>query len=350
MNEAERLKQQIKEMSEYCNAQGIADALRIPVEAVQAILEGKDVEIEKTQNDDQPIIQLKTTTKTRFVRNNIVTAISPGGGKGNTTLLTSLAAAAAINVPNKRPVAILDLAEFPKVPTAYGIRYLEVLENPDILWPSISTWDDSMGYSIDTCAIPHPDLENLYIVPGVMVADNYHELDLNKILKVIELLQRQFEMLFIDLPKNFFLAEKLLPFMDTVLITVTPEYGSLEGVVQLLPTLNKVNKIEQSFIVFNRVGYPGFFDTQECQEMLKNMMKQMPERVGSLPETDSIIKYLNSGKMETVILKEPHSAFAKEVNHILNQLCPHWSIAKPSSGSSDGIASIFKKLLGKKEA
>nr|WP_169738633.1 hypothetical protein [Desulfofalx alkaliphila] len=122
------------------------------------------------KNDDQPIIQLKTTAKTRFVRNNIVTAISPGGGKGNTTLLTSLATAAAINIPNRRPVAILDLAEFPKVPTVYGISCLEMLENPDILWPSISTWDESTGYSIDEYTIKHPDLGNLYIVPGVIVA------------------------------------------------------------------------------------------------------------------------------------------------------------------------------------
>lgn len=332
----------IKKMAGHVDIENIAGSLNLPLDVVEAVLRG---EIEA--NNDKPA-KIQVVEKARFVRNNIVTAISPGGGKGNTTLLTSLAAAAAINVPNKRPVAILDLAEFPKVPTAYGIRYLEVLENPDIVWPSISTWEDGMGYSIDTCTIQHPDLENLYIVPGVMVADNYHELDLKKILKVIEVLQRKFEILFIDLPKSYTLVEKLLPYMDTVIITVTPEYGSMEGVIQLLPTLNKVNKIENAFIVFNRVGYPGFFDVQECREILKNMMKQIPACMGSLPETDSIVKYLNSGKVEMIILREPHSVFTKEISRVLSQLCPHWSITQPNN-ASDSIAGIFKKLLGKKE-
>lgn len=107
--------------------------------------------------------------------------------------------------------------------------------------------------------------------------------------------------------------------MDTVLITVNPEYGSLEGVVQLLPTLKKVNKTENAFIVFNRVGSPGFFDVQECWKVLKSMTKQIqiPERIGSFSETDSIIKHLNSGKNEIFYNRFWNGVSINDFNDIL---------------------------------
>lgn len=90
MNNAERKIQQVKEMTRFCTPEGIASALKMPLETVMAILAGNYVEIEPTsEGQGQPIVMVKATTQVH--RQKVIGMVRAKGGVGTSTLGIHLA-------------------------------------------------------------------------------------------------------------------------------------------------------------------------------------------------------------------------------------------------------------------
>ena len=99
----DKLVQKIREMNDYCTPEGIAAALKIPLDAVYAVLEGKPVTIENKQVGEKPVILVKATASVH--RQKCIGIIRAKGGVGTSTLATHLANTLA----NKLTVLLIDL-------------------------------------------------------------------------------------------------------------------------------------------------------------------------------------------------------------------------------------------------
>lgn len=342
----------IKNMSEYLSVESIASALNMPQDVVTAVLRG---EIEAaTEAPRTSPAKIQVVEKARFVRNKTITAISPGGGTGKTTLLVSLATAAAINNPSRRPVAIMDLAEISKTVTALGYNYLELATDPNVHCPTLFNSDKNYwSKDLSAYTIKHPALDTLFIAPGAVIADMNKDIDKNTFVETITQFQKEFEITFIDLPTGFTANEEMLVICDSILIVISPNRSSIEGLFQLLPSLVRLNLLEKSYIVINQLGLKGQLDISECRNIVKYMAKQSysaakPEQleiIGALPECPEIMEHINKCDGDNVMLNGLDSEYAKEINYILSQLCPDWQSSKQKKAS--GITNILGRLLNR---
>ncbi|MTI82354.1 MAG: septum site-determining protein MinD [Firmicutes bacterium] len=339
--------EQIKIMAESLEIKLIAETYNVPQDVIKDVLRG-DITAEnnttKTSTDFET--KIKVVEKARFVRNKTVMAISPGGGMGKTTVLTSLAMASAIHIPNGRPIGIVDLAEYPKVITALG------LETDDSIINTAGSilFGDGNGKDYTSSKIQHPALDNLHVIPGVITTDNHLEITSEKMADIIIQFQNQCEITFVDLPASLIKTGELLLHGDIILITLTPDYGSLVGFIQLLPTLKRLGLTNRSFIVLNRIGYPGLLEAKHFRKALTAKINDYYsvsdnsqfEFLGFLPETQDLLKQIN-GEKENIILSNSKSDFTGEVKYILSKLCPDWQIK--TEENSSGIAGILGRLF-----
>lgn len=99
----DKLIQKIMEMHQYCTPEGIATALKIPLDAVIAVLDGKPIKIENKQVGEKPIMLVKATASVH--RQKCIGIVRTKGGVGVSTLVTHLAALLA----DKLTVLLIDL-------------------------------------------------------------------------------------------------------------------------------------------------------------------------------------------------------------------------------------------------
>lgn len=99
----DKLVQKIREMHQYCTPEGIAAALKIPLEAVNAVLEGKPVQIENRLAGEKPVVVVKATASTH--RRKCIGIVRTKGGIGTSTLAVHL----ANTLSNKLTVLLMDL-------------------------------------------------------------------------------------------------------------------------------------------------------------------------------------------------------------------------------------------------
>ncbi len=334
--------EEIHHLAKYMDEQSVAETLNLTVDIIKAVIRC-DIEVENINTPAPPKIQVVENAK--FVRNKTVMAISPGGGMGKTTVLTSLAVAAAMYVPNKRPIGIVDLAEFPKVVSALGIETENAIVDTAA---TILFWEDENDYT--AAQIPHPVLNNLHIIPGVGTAENHLKVNADTMAAIISTLQNHFELLLVDLPAGLTYTERLLSYGDSILIVLTPDHGSVIGFLELLPTLKRLGLIDRSYIVVNKTGHPALLEpSQFCKIITASVRDHYSildnsqiEFLGFLPETQSILEQLN-GHVDNIILNDSNPDFTGEIKHILSKLCPDWQIK--TEKNSSGIAGILGRFF-----
>ncbi|SHF16832.1 Cellulose biosynthesis protein BcsQ [Desulforamulus putei DSM 12395] len=95
--------QKIREMHQYCTPEGIATALKIPLEAVYTVLEGKPLKIENRQVGEKPIILVKAAASSHPQK--CIAIIRAKGGIGASTLAVHL----ANTISGKLNVLLIDL-------------------------------------------------------------------------------------------------------------------------------------------------------------------------------------------------------------------------------------------------
>ncbi|OPX94064.1 MAG: CobQ/CobB/MinD/ParA nucleotide binding domain protein [Pelotomaculum sp. PtaB.Bin104] len=257
---------------------------------------------------------------------------------GKTTLLTSLAALAALYCPNRRPVVIADFSEFPKAPTMLGFRLVEALIGSEELFPTAMTWPDTVEQkeALESLTLRHNIIQNLHILPGSVVAGE--KPDCEKLAGIIKVLQRNFELVFIDLPKD---PDTVIPLCDAILVVLTANYLSLEGMFQLMPVLERLSVQDRIIPVLNRVS-SNALDPEQSRRLLRKFMIEV-EFEGFIPEVPRLHLGIEKDR-QPYMLSKADSQFTTEVRQLLSVLCPDWGFGKKQD--SGGVASLLKRFIG----
>ncbi|MDI6906432.1 MAG: hypothetical protein QMC81_02930 [Thermoanaerobacterales bacterium] len=329
------LVERICKMAAYLEPEAIAEAVNLPVDVVRDILEGR---VEADEEGGDRAATVKVVEKARFVRNHTVTAISPGGGTGKTTVLISLALAAATRSPGGRPVVIADLAEHARAAMLLGVPYrIEAL--------TVLDWSYQPASEV---AYPHPELDNLRIVAGVPTVDA-HQRVAGDLASIVSSLQRQGELLLVDAPVAPESRDAVLTAADAVLIVCHPHPVYLAGVIQLLPTLRRLSIEDKCLLVFNRVGCHGGLTPQACRQELRSYgglvdgLEPMLDSFVGLPEEPRVWEHVGTRK-RPVLLAEPAGPYTRAIINLLETLCPHW---RKTEANTSGLGGLLKRLVGR---
>lgn len=312
--------ERIKEMGAYLDPEYIADVYKVPVSVIEDVLRGNIQGDERGEAVENTTI--KVVERARFVRNKTVCAISPGGGKGKTSVLVSLAILAALRNPTKRPILGLDLAEFGKMPLHMGFRF----NDGNIMSSILQCSDNPNRDEIFEClAVQHPQIENLYLMPGVKVADMHGSIKASTICKVLEAAQRHFELMLVDLPARMDLWDEIIARTDMVLVVVSNDYPGIEGMAQLIPTLERLGKEQQFLLVVNQNGTTGLKQGMFQRVLAGLCAREMPVDAW-LPFESGLSGWLNGTENQHCILDNSESEYASEIANLLSKLCPDWNL------------------------
>lgn len=332
--------ERIKEMSEYLDEESIADEFNVPVEVIRKVINGQ-LDVSENSAPCGSATRIQVVERPRFIRNRTVAAVSPGGGKGVTTLLTSLAILAALHSPGRRPVVIADFSEFPKAATMLGLKLVESLVKNDEIFPTSLNWPDEGNIDqrevLELHTIHHGQIQNLHILPGSLVADDAP--DYKKMINIVRVLQKNFEMVFVDLPRN---PGSLLSLCDALLVVLTADYLSLEGFFQLMPILERCSVQDRVVPAINRLSV-NTMNPEQCRRILKSSFGIEIEFEGFIPEEPVLHKGIEKGA-SPYLLAEHGSKFAQEVKQLLHLLCPDWGLGKKQD--SGGVTGLLKRLIG----
>ncbi|MBO8128251.1 MAG: hypothetical protein H0Z39_03505 [Peptococcaceae bacterium] len=339
--------ERIKEMATFLSEDYIAEAFNVPPDVVRAVLRD-EIEPDDADNESSPLNaqdRIQVVERSKFVRNRTVTVIAPGGGKGKTSLLASLALTAALYVPEQRPVALIDCAEVSKLGTwLQGLGYLDMVAGNDT-YPTIADWPEKdEQFYLEELTIQHPQLENLYLVPGAYTVEQWRNIGMARMRNAIATLQRSCEMVFVDLPADVAVIGKLLPLHDLIVVVITADYPGVEGLLQLVPLLKHLSVLERCLLVLNRLGCAGGLSQKDCRQVLRQVLDEDVIFGGLVPEEPGLPQQFKKGR--PLVLADPQSPYCAEIRHILSQLCPDWKLNghNQRNEKNGGIIGILKKL------
>lgn len=168
----------------------------------------------------------------------IISFSNQKGGVGKTTSAINIAASAA---KKKNKVLLIDLDSQGNATSGVGINRKDM---------KLSTYDVMVGECTARAAVIQTQFKNLYLIPSsIDLAGAELELadeeDRNNILKnALADIKNEYDYIFIDCsPSLGVLTINALNASDGVIIPMTAEYYSLEGLSQLINTLKQIKKI-----------------------------------------------------------------------------------------------------------
>jgi len=315
--------ERIRRMEPYLTPAQIAAACNLPVDVVTAVIRG---DIEAAEEDGDLALRIQVVEKPRFVRNRTVAAISPVGGRGKTTVLVSLALAAALYNPHRRPVAVVDFAE-----TALAAFYLGFGVGKDEMLPTVLDFDANP--LPDQVCVRHPAAGLLHVLPGVP-APAAHRFEAAALRRILDAFQRCFETVFVDLPGQGDLRDELLPAIDTLLVVIGADAGSFAALDRSMNSFQKAGITDRAVLVVNGVREG---EKKRCQGHVRKI--GLPA-AAYVPDEPGCRRYPLEGEHPFF----ESGDFAAEVRHLLYQVFPDWSVKEREE---TGIRGLWRRLTSR---
>lgn len=330
MNDIEK----IRMMAQYLDDEAISRLFKIPVDVVRDIASGKIDSIEVKKNTPQSQRTIHVLERQRIVRNKTITAISPGGGYGKSTILSSLALAASMY----SPVVLVDFAGFSKTAAflGYNQTLLAYSDNEEGLPVSINDYAGSKLIDEDMLVTP---LDNLYLIPGAITLEN--KINISDGVELLKQIQSKFEIVIYN---NDRISEECLTLTNFIFIVLTPDYQAITGLLQMLPTLNKLDVLNRCSVIINRSNRPNSLNINDFKRLIKSVLSEV-EIAAILPEENDIIKFLNNNRGEHVVINRPDSVFVQEIKSVLNYLCPDMKVYSEAPEGKAGLSRLFHGLI-----
>ncbi len=265
---------------------------------------------ELTQEQNSPPSQTPTP------RSKVIAIVNQKGGVGKTTTAINLAAAVALEGV---PVLLLDVD--PQANTTGGLGFSRDEER-------LSVYDLLLGNATASEVIVPTDVPKLSLIPGTknMIGANVELVGVerreHRLREALEPARNDYPFIFLDCPPALdLLTLNSLVAADTLLVPMQAEYFALEGISELMATLDRVSASFNPELSIEGVLLTMFDDrtnlSQQVRDNLQNFFEDKLFKT-TIPRNIRLAEAPSHGK--PVALYDPRSRGAEAYRNLALEL------------------------------
>ena len=249
-------------------------------------------------------------------RSKVIAIVNQKGGVGKTTTAINLAAAVALE-----GVRVLLLDVDPQANTTGGLGFARDEERP-------SVYDLLLGNATASEVIVPTEVANLSLIPGTknMIGANVELVGVerreHRLREALEPARNDYPFIFLDCPPALdLLTLNSLVAADTLLVPMQAEYFALEGISELMATLDRVSASFNPELSIEGVLLTMFDDrTNLSQQVRDNLLNFFEDKLfkTTIPRNIRLAEAPSHGK--PVALYDPRSRGAEAYRNLALEL------------------------------
>jgi chromosome partitioning protein len=271
---------------------------------------------ESTQKQNPPPPQSPQPPNSPMPHSKVIAIVNQKGGVGKTTTAINLAAAVALEGV---PVLLLDVD--PQANTTGGLGFSRDEER-------LSVYDLLLGNATASEVIVPTDVPKLSLIPGTknMIGANVELVGVerreHRLREALEPARNDYPFIFLDCPPALdLLTLNSLVAADTLLVPMQAEYFALEGISELMATLDRVSASFNPELSIEGVLLTMFDDrtnlSQQVRDNLQNFFEDKLFKT-TIPRNIRLAEAPSHGK--PVALYDPRSRGAEAYRNLALEL------------------------------